>query len=154
TQPALLTGALSYANLTTAFDTETGFVPCNHHHLIRQFGRGSDGRFTPEYPVQVWHRQGEGDYDGPYTVQFIYRGRLYRFGAENYGDYYDVGAVVRALNAALEHNGHRERYLGLYTGDQCARFVFADPAAFVPVARRYGLPLSQDPSEAMRAGRA
>jgi hypothetical protein len=154
TEPALLAGALSYADLTTYFDTGTGFVPCNHHHLIRHFARGSGGRFTPEYPVQTWHRQGEDDYDGPYTVQFIYRGRLYRFAAENYGDYYDVDAVVRALNTALEHNGQRERYLGLYTGDQCARFVFADPAAFVPVAQRYGLPLAQDPSEAMRAGRA
>ena len=93
-------------------------------------------------------------YDSAYTVQFIYRDRLYRFEAENYGDYYDVEAVVCALNTALEHNGQRERYIGLYTGDQCACFVFADPKVFVPVAQKYGLPLSEHPSEAMRAGRA
>jgi hypothetical protein len=35
-----------------------------------------------------------------------------------------------------------------------ARFLFAHPAAFVLIANRYGLPLSRDASEAMRAGRA
>jgi hypothetical protein len=154
TDPSGLTAALGYAGVTTGFDTETGMVPCDHHHLIRDFAEGSAGRFTPECPVQVWHQQGEDDYDGPYTVQFLYRGRAYRFGAENYGDYYDVEAVVRALNAALEHSGQRERYIGLYTGSQCASFVFAAPAAFVPIAQKYGLPLSQDASEGMRAGRA
>jgi hypothetical protein len=152
--PWLLVRALGHAGLTTFFDTETGFVPCHHHHLIQQFAEGSGGRFTPECPVQIWRRRDEDDYNAPYIVQFVYRGRLYRFGAENYGDYYDVEAVVRALNTALEQNGQRERYIGLHTGDQCAHFVFADPAAFVPIAQRYGLPLCSDPSEGMRAGRA
>jgi hypothetical protein len=154
TEPSLLTLALGYSDLTVYFDTETGSLPCKHHDLILDFARSSGGRFGPECPVQIWHCQDEDDYKGPYTVQFIYCGRLYRFAAENYGDYYDVDAVVRAMNVALEHNGQRERYIGLYTGDQCAHFVFADPAAFIPIAQRYGLPLSQDGSEAMRAGRA
>jgi hypothetical protein len=129
-------------------------LPCHHEELIRDFADHSDGKFKPECPVQIWHRQSEGDLDSPYTVQFLYRGLLYRFWAENYGDYYDVEAVARALNTALERNGQRERYLGLYTGDQCACLVFADPAAFVPVAEKYGLPLAEDPSEGMRAGLA
>jgi hypothetical protein len=154
TNPSLFTRALGYAKLTTGFDTETGFVPCNHHYLIQEFADGSDGRFAPECPIQIWHRKSAKDYDSPYLVQFIYHGRLYRFAAENYGDYYDVESVVRALNTALEQNGRRERYIGLYTGDQCAHFVFADPTAFGPIAQKYGLPLSQDASEGMRAGRA
>jgi HEAT repeat protein len=154
TGPAVLTRALGQAGLVTHFDTESGFVPCHHEGLIREFAEGSGGEFTPECPVQIWHRHDEDDYDSPYTVQFIYRKRLYRLAAENYGDYYDVEAVVRALNKALEANGRPERYVGLYTGDQCASFVFADPKVFVPIAEKYGLPLSESPSEAMRAGRA
>src|SRR5262249_36527199 len=126
TQPATLWHALGHAGLTTHFDTETGFVPCHHEELIRDFAGNSGGRFKSECPIQIWHRQGEDDYDSSYTVQLLYRDRLYRFEAENYGDYYDVEAVVRALNTALENNGQDERYIGLYTGDQCACFVFAD----------------------------
>jgi hypothetical protein len=154
TQPATLRHALGHAGLITHFDTETGFVPCHQEELIRDFAGNSDGRFRPECPIQIWHRRGEEDFDSPYTVQFIYRQRLYRFEAENYGDYYDVEAVVRAANTVLERNGQQERYIGLYTGDQCACFVFANPKAFVPIAQKYGISLSEHPSEAMRAGRA
>jgi hypothetical protein len=154
THPWLLARALGNSGVITHFDTETGFVPCDHDQLIREFAEGSAGRFTPECPVQIWHQTNQDDFDAPYTVQFIYRDRLYRFAAENYGDYYDVAAVVRALNTALEQSGQRERYIGLYTGDQCAQFIFADPAAFLPIAEKYGMPLSKDPSEGMRVGRA
>jgi hypothetical protein len=108
TQPATFLDALVYAGLITIFDTETGFVPCHHEELICDFAGNSDGRFSPACPIQIWHRQSEDDYDSPYTVQFIYRDRLYRFEAENYGDYYDVEAVVRALNTALENNGQKQ----------------------------------------------
>jgi hypothetical protein len=151
--PAHLSRAIGDAGLETGFDTETGFVPCHHEELIREFAEHSAGRFTPECPIQIWHQQDENDYDGPFTVQFIYRGRLYRFGAENFGDYYDVESVVRALNKALEHNKQPERYIGMYTGDQTASFVFADPKAFLPIAKTYGLPLEEDASAGMRAGR-
>src|SRR5690606_3042301 len=73
TQPHLLRWALGYANLTTAFDTETGFLPCNHHHLVAQFARGSGGRFAPECRVQVWHQSNKDDFAAPYTVHFLYR---------------------------------------------------------------------------------
>jgi hypothetical protein len=151
--PNALLGALALAGLLTVFDAETGMVPCDHHRLILEFGEGSGGRFTPECPVQVWHQQGEEDFDAPYTVQFVYRGKLYRFGAENYGDWYDVEAVQEALNFALADAGRKERYLALESAGQIAQFVFADPAAFLPVAERYGLPLSGDPAAAMRKGK-
>jgi hypothetical protein len=151
--PYALLGALAQAGLLTVFDAETGMVPCDHHRLILEFGEGSAGRFVPECPVQLWHQQGEEDYDAPYTVQFLYRGKLYSFGAENYGDWYDVEAVQNAINFALADAGRPERYLALESDGQMAQFVFADPAAFLPVAERYGLPLSGDPTAAMRKGK-
>jgi hypothetical protein len=152
--PATLSWALNQAGLATAFDTETGLVPCRHDYLIDAFAQGSGGGFAPEAAIQIWPRECEDDYDSPYFVQFVYRGRLYQFGAENHGDYYDVEAVVGALNAALEEAAQKERYIGLYTGGQIAHFFFADPTAFAPIAEKYAIPLSADPSEAMRAGMA
>ena len=58
----------------------------------------------------------------------------------------------RALNFALEKAGQRERYLALESDGQIAQFVFADPEVFRPIANRYGLPFSYDPSTAMRKG--
>jgi hypothetical protein len=152
--PTMLSWALNLTGLTTMFDTETGLVPCRHDYLIDDFAQGSSGEFKPECAIQVWVRESEDDYDSPYLVQFVYSGRLYRFGAENYGDYYDVEAVVEALNVALTRSGRQERYIGLYTGGQIAHFFFADPTAFAPIAEKYAIPLSADPSEAMRAGMA
>jgi hypothetical protein len=140
-QPYLLYRALAAVNLTTTFDSATDQVPCQHQYLVQQFADGAAGRFRPECPVQTWHRRGADDFEGPYSIAFICNGWVYHFPAQNFGERYDVGAVVQALNAALEHQYRRERYIGLYTGDQVASFVFADPKVFVPIAQRYAVPL-------------
>jgi hypothetical protein len=103
--------------------------------------------------VQSWHQTSKDDYQAPYTVWFVHAGRLYRFGAENRGDWYDVEAVHRAINSALATAGQRERFIALESEGQIAAFVFADPERFIPVAKKYGLPLSDDPDSAMRKGR-
>jgi hypothetical protein len=64
-----------------------------------------------------------------------------------------VGAVQAGLNFALGHAGLKERYIALASDDQIASFVFADPEAFIPLAEKYGLPLSKDAAEAMRQGK-
>jgi HEAT repeat protein len=139
--PGLLTQALELAGVVTTVDVESGQVPCRHEDLVRRFAANSCGRFTPECPVQMWYREDEEDRDTPYLVQFIHRGKLYRFVASNsHLDYYDVAAVVGGINAALERDGHPERYLVLQPDGQSTWFVFADPAAFLPIAERYFLP--------------
>jgi hypothetical protein len=146
TDPRSLKAALDAAGVLTAFDAETDQTP-DHDWLIGVFAEGTRGRFTPECP-----RQESGDEDGPFTVQFIDAGRLFRFEAENFGGWYDVEAVQRALNVALETAGRRERFIALQGDGQIAEFVFADPEVFVPLAGRYGVPLSDDPGHAMRRG--
>jgi hypothetical protein len=152
TDPGALKAALDCAGVLVAFDAERDQVPCDHDALLLEFAEASGGRFTPECPVQVWHQQGEED-NAPYTVKFLHRGRLFEFGAENYGDWYDVEAVRQALNFALADAGLPQRYLALHGKGQIAELVFADPAAFVPVAERYGPALSEDASQAMRLGK-
>ncbi len=75
------------------FDTEFDEIPCPHHLLIMEFAENSGGGFDPECAVQTWHRKNREDIRADYTVQFLYKGRLYRFEAENHGDWYDVEAV-------------------------------------------------------------
>ncbi len=151
--PSLLWDALSWADVLTSFDTETDELPCLHHHLIMEFAENSRGAFNPECAVQTWHRKNQDVVRAPYTVRFLDNGRVYRFGAENLGDWYDVRAVVGALNLALATAGRRERYIGMETGGQDAAYVFADPAAFRAFAAKYMLPLSNDPADAERRGK-
>jgi HEAT repeat protein len=150
--PDTLVAALAWDGIVTMFDTEADAIPCDHDRLILQFAEGSDGQFVPRWPVQFWHRASKDDYDGPYSVQFVFKNRLFRIGAENYGDWYDVDAVVRLINFALETVGQPQRFITLDSDGQIASFVFADPAAFLPIAKKYRLPLSEDASKAMREG--
>jgi hypothetical protein len=139
--PDTLAHALNIADIPTTFDAETGSVPCYHDHLIRRFAKKTAGRFAPEGMLQTWNRTREDDDNGSYTVRFLYMGRLYRFNAENRGDWYDVEAVHRALNFALETGRRKERFHWLASVGQAESFVFAAPDAFLPIAEKYGLPL-------------
>lgn len=150
--PDSFIGALATEGIVVMFDAETGTVPCDHDRLILQFAECSRGQFSPQWPVQFWHQKSDDDFDGPYTVQFVYQDRLFRTGVENYGDWYDVEAVLKLINFALETAAQPQRFITLDSNGQVALFVFAEPAAFLPIAKRYGLPLSDDASKAMRAG--
>jgi hypothetical protein len=152
--PESVIEALGQAGILTGFDVETGVLPCGHHRLILDFAANSTGRFHPECAVEIWHRKNEEDFEAPYTVRFIDRGRLYTFGAENHGDWYDVEAVVQAINFALETAGKAERFIALDGDGQVALYVLADPKAFRPIAAKYALPLSDEPDKAMRDGKA
>ncbi len=146
--------ALGAAGILTGFDTESGLVPCSYDELIMRFAENSRGGFDVECAVQTYKPESTKDKrDAPYTVRFLYKGRLYRFGPEDRGDWYDVEAVDRAVNFALETAGRKERFLALLNAGQGAAFVFADPAVFRPIAAKYGLPLSNDPDSAVRQGK-
>ena len=56
------------------------------------------------------------------------------------------------INRALADAGGPERFVALATGDQTASFILADPERLAPLAKRFHLPLSDDPDEAMRKG--
>jgi hypothetical protein len=152
--PSEMTAALDAAGVFVAFDAETGVLPADHDALVRTFAAGSGGGFAPECAVQEWHQAGPDDYDAPYTVRFVCGGRLFRFGAENYGDWYDVEAVAGAVNLALATLGRAERFVAIEPNGQVAQFVFAAPDAFGPIAAKYGLTVTNDLASAMRLGQA
>ncbi|WP_439623885.1 hypothetical protein [Gemmata sp.] len=163
--PGSVRSALYAAGLLVSFDAESDERPSPHDKLVMRFGRHSRGGFSPECAVQTpgeeeaddEDRDDEEDEDpeedavadtfdpdGPLRVRFVHAGRVYEFDPENFGDWYDVAAVVAAVNLAVADGGRPERFLGIETGGQAAEFVFADPARFLPVARRLALPVRRD----------
>lgn len=150
--PRELPSALDCAGIMTIFDAEPNVIPAPHHHLISDFTDSTGGRFTPQCVVQTWHRRNKDDDEAPYTVQFVYQNWLFQTCAEYYGDWYDVNAVQQLLNFALEKTGHKERFITFDNDGQVAFFVFAEPKAFLPIAKKYSLALSEDSTNAMREG--
>jgi hypothetical protein len=134
---------LGHFGLLTGFDTETGEVPCDHEVLIREFADGSRGLFQPEALMQ---QNGKTD-DSDCEVQFVFRDRLYRYCARNFGDYYDVEHTVSAMNRAMEDAGLAEQFVEMDTGDQTASFVFGELARVERAAKEFRWPLMKDAPE-------
>ncbi len=152
TEPALL-ALLDAAGLAIGFDVETGELPVGHDRLILDFASKSGGAFRPLAVQETWNRQNEDDDEADYTVQFVHGDRLYRFTARNFGDWYDVEAVVTAIHTALKDAGSTRQFHALDTGGQDAMFVFAEPGIMSEVSREFGLPLSTDLKRSEREGK-
>jgi len=142
------------AGLLTSFDAETGELPVRHDRLVRDFAAHSGGAFKPEAAFEKWDQQFSDDDGAPYTVQFIHAGRLYRFQAANLGDWYDVTAVVGAVNRALADTGETRRFVALEGDGQAAAFAFVDPERYAAAARELFLPPLGDPDAARKGGQA
>ena len=96
---------LDAAGIFLTFDTETGEIPVGHDKLLLDFAAASGGAFKPEACHEKMLQKNDEDSDAPYAVQFIHGGRLYRFTARNFSDWYDVERVVLACNRALADAG-------------------------------------------------
>jgi hypothetical protein len=173
-EPRSLLYAFYCAGILVSFDTESDQVPSPHDELVMRFGRHSRGGFAPECAIQVpgeeEEEEDEGfeddeeseveaggddfDRDGPLRVQFIHAGRLYEFDPENFGDWYDVSAVVAAVNRAVADAGRPERFINIHTGGQAAEFVFADPVRFLPLADQFALPVRDEAARLLARGGA
>lgn len=142
------------AGRLTAFDSETDELPVRHDRLLRQLAAHSGGAFKPEALYQRWEQRSKDDEDAPYSVQFIHAGRLYRFSAQNLGDWYDVSTVLGAANRALADAGETRRFVSLDVDSQDAYIVFVSPSALEVAVRELYLAGSADPDNARRAGKA
>lgn len=99
------------------FDAETGTFPNNHDHLLAEVAALSglkEARFTEKPPT---------DYDAedePYLLNATFKGKSYQQVAKNYGDWYDIGAVLMLLNRIAVDQAINSRFVTLPTGDQTA----------------------------------
>jgi hypothetical protein len=109
------------------FDVETGMYPNEHDSLLRTLA----GLVEPALVDAIFEEQLPAhESDGsPYTLTAYLGGKRYRTPAENLGDWYDVAAILRLLNAMLADRRAEERFIVLASEDQTAIIVGAPRTA-------------------------
>jgi hypothetical protein len=132
------------------FDVETGLYPNQHDSLMRSLA----GLVAPELDDAVFEERAPvvDDESEPYQLLAYADGTQYRTKARNLGDWYDVDAVLRLMNAIMEDRRADARYTNLATKDQTLIVVAAPPAA-IEKAVKGGLLKLGNPSEAERVGK-
>jgi hypothetical protein len=122
--------------------------------LILDLAKASAGRFKPEAALETYTPDSTDADTGKYAVEFIHGGKLYRFAPRDLVDWYDMDAVLAAVNRALADGGGAERFVPLASEGQIAELIFAAPDKLQAEAPELGLKISADPDEARRAGKA
>ncbi len=139
------------------FDVETGTFPNQHDSLLRSLADLIQPTLAgvvfeevaPEYDEDA----NVSDIDGVYLLRAYVDGQLLETQAEDLGDWYDVDAVLRLLDAVLLERKAAERFLLLETTDQTAVIVAADGAVLEAAIRaRLLTPGDPDAAEALGKG--
>ncbi|MGG6294146.1 hypothetical protein ACQ4M4_06960 [Leptolyngbya sp. AN02str] len=138
------------------FDAEASTIPVDHVHLIEELMEISANVFQVEAlseirpaedeVTEIWDAAEESE---GYELQFTYNDKLYRFTARYMGDWYDVDAVLDALNLALEEAGHSERFYILFPGDQFITVIFAPENTLLQVAEQLYIPIARNSQDAI-----
>jgi hypothetical protein len=144
---------LEHARLLTIFDVESPQSPPIYSSLLSAMAENCRGRFNPSDVSQLWYSEGEDETGSSGVVQFVFGGELVEFGVHDYGDYYDMRAVLKAVDAVLERANVLERFVPLGAGDQLMILAFCRPEQAETMAKITGLKLMQDPNGSMHAGR-
>lgn len=144
-------GLLVAAGHAYWFDVETGMFPNEHDSLLRSLA----GLIAPTLDGVVFeevapHRD---DAEGDYVLRAYVDGWQLETPAENLGDWYNVDAVLRLLDAVLTERNASQRFVALDTGDQTAIVVAATPEV-LSAAFQSGLLTPGDPDAAEEIGKA
>jgi len=142
---------LRAAGLLVWFDVETGAFPNEHDALLRELGTAAAGDLAGVVFEEIAPEPDTGG--GRYRLNAYADGKRWSVDAQDYGDWYDVDAVLRLANALLRDRGSERRMLLLATEDQTAEVVVA-PRAALAAALREGLLEAGDDEQARELGRA
>lgn len=134
-----LRNVLFKAGILFDFDAEYDFIPPPHHALLTRAAASSRGKFAPLHPRQFWRKP--DDKHAGYIVEFAQDGKLIRFSAGYLGDWYDVMAVLKGANFALEKKNLPDRFVVWEEEDQVCTVVFGPLDKLQEFARLYALPL-------------
>jgi hypothetical protein len=156
---------LARAGRLAWFDVETDETPVRHDLLLGELAAVTGGALEIEAAHERWvgpaaeeggdAKGGDGeDEEGRYQVEFIASDRLYRFTCEDFGDWYDLEAVLAAANRALADAGAAGRLVGLATGGQDAAYLFAAPEVAALAAGKGVFELERSADAGREAGRA
>jgi hypothetical protein len=132
------------------FDAETETFPNEHHYLMADIAELSDmqGATFFETPPPEAERE-----TASYQLSARFNGREYRQIAENYGDWYDIEAVLMLLNRIAVDNALNSRFVTLLTDDQTAIVWVVDNNQLARLQQE-GLINLSEAQIAMRTGEA
>jgi len=142
---------LRAAGLLIWFDVETGSFPNQHDILLRELATAAAGDLAGVVFEEI--PPNDSDDGGRYVLNAYADGRRWSVNAENFGDWYDVDAMLRLANALLRDRASDRRMLLLASEDQTSEVVVA-PRAALGAALRKGLLYAGDPAVAREAGQA
>jgi hypothetical protein len=141
------------AGLAHWFDVETDRYPNEHDSLMRSLAL----LVAPDLQDAVFEERPPGlhaDESHPYEITAYANGKRYRTLAGNYGDWYDVDAVLRLLNKVMEDAKAPSRFTPLDTTDQTLIVVAASPATMANAVKAGLLHVGEDVREAEHQGKA
>ncbi len=142
---------LRAAGLLVWFDVETGSFPNQHDILLRELATAAAGDLAGVVFEEI--PPNDSDEGGRYVLNAYADGRRWSVNAENFGDWYDVDAMLRLANALLRDRGSDRRMLLLVSEDQTSEVVVA-PRAALGAALQKGLLYAGDPAVAREVGQA
>jgi hypothetical protein len=132
------------------FDVETDRYPNQHDSLMRNLA----ALVTPALDDAVFEERAPpiDDESAPYELSAYSGGKRYHTGAENLGDWYDVSAVLRLMNAVMADKKLPQRFAPLVSHDQTLTIIAATPEAMTKASGQKLLEIG-DEREAERAGK-
>lgn len=144
---------LQAAGLCVWFDVETGTFPNGHDGLLRELAAAAGGDLAGVQFQEIPPAEDGDEAAAPYQLHAYADGLRWSVTARDYGDWYDVDAVLRLGNALLRDRGSTRRMLLLFSEDQTAQVVVA-PQAVLGAALEQGLLQAGDEAAAREAGKA
>ena len=116
------------------FDVETDQYPNQHDSLMRSLAQ----LVTPVLDDAIFEERApkdETEETAPYELIAYSAGKRFRTPAKNLGDWYDVDAVLRLMNAVMADRKAPARFTNLATTDQSLIVVAAPPEVMTRAVR-------------------
>ncbi|MEM8605887.1 MAG: hypothetical protein AAGF92_02180 [Myxococcota bacterium] len=152
----LLVDRLLDAGRLHVLDVETGMFPNEHDALMVELagyaGEDLAGVVFEEVPPKIRQTDQAWETVGPYLLRAYADGQILETKAADYGDWYDLDAVLGLLNATLRELESDVRYVVVDTDGQIAS-VLGAPKSGIARARERGLMVFVNADEAMRLGK-
>jgi len=118
-----------------AFDVETGTFPNNHDYLLEFLAELSESKLRSATFVEHAPKH-ESSNEEDYLLTANFNHKQYQLAAKNYGDWYDVNAVLQLLNTVAIDNQIPERFVHLPTTDQISIVAVLNHKALIELVEQ------------------
>ena len=125
-----------WQGVTLWFDNETGFFPNEHHHLLYEIAARSRGALDGIHFEEIPPSLEANERHEPYKLLAYLDGKRFEVQAQNYGDWYDVAAVIGFANWMLRQRESDVRVVVSDASDQIVGLLVAPEQAILDAHAR------------------